>query len=62
MGKFKNKTDLDRIFEFFQWDKSVTLFFFSKIIKHVVSNKDHVGGKFLFEIIGVWTCLLETLE
>ena len=28
----------------------------------MVSNKDCVGGKFVFEIIGVWTCLLETLE
>ena len=36
--------------------------FFSKTIKRVVSNKDRVGGKIVFEIIGVWTCLLETLE
>ena len=28
----------------------------------MVSNKDRVGGKTVFEIIGVWTCLLETLE
>ena len=28
----------------------------------MVSNKDRVGGKIVFEIIGVWTCLLETLE
>lgn len=62
MGKFKNETELNWIFQFFQWDKSVTLRFFSKIIKRVVSNKDRVGGKIVFEIIGVWTCLLETLE
>ena len=35
---------------------------FSKIIKRVVSNKDRVGRKIVFEIIGVWTCLIETPE
>ena len=62
MGKFKNETDLNGIFEYFQSDKTVTLRFFSKIIKRVVSNNDHVGGKIVFEILGMWTCLLETLE
>ena len=28
----------------------------------MVSNKDCVGWKIVFQIIGVWTCLLETLE
>ena len=35
---------------------------YSKTNKPVVSIKEHVGGKIVLEIIGVWTFLLETLE
>ena len=33
-----------------------------KTNKRVVSIKEHVVGKIVLEIIGVWTSLLETLE